>query len=316
VSRKVEQIFLVTYRYDLANLIVCLESIRYWYPDIPITVVKNRNEGDFPIDFLAGHFKLSVIDSPAARYGSYFGSLEPYLTGRSGRFLVMDTDTALTGPVLDFLGSLSADFVVDLEEQPEHKLRALYWNPDGIKDYIPEYSRAWFTFNNGAVCGTGDKVTRADFADFMNWPDGAEPSMKDSSVFPMADMTAINVAINRKAVRGEITVDRVALMIYAPFYMESQSDLVRRIADRSGPELRIIHWADQKHLPIAKRPLGQVYQFYRSRFFSRLRVARRLAILARLGYLDLERYARGLTRRVVGRVARGVGAGGRLAGAP
>src|SRR4051794_40684926 len=191
--KKITQVVLVTHRYDLANLIVCLASIRYWYPDLKVTVMKNRNQGDFRIGFLARYFNISVLDSPHAHYGKYYGSLEPYFTGRCERFVVMDTDTALTGPILDLLERQPADFVVDREVQGDRRLRELYWDPDRIGAFIPEYSTAWFTFNNAAICGTGDKITRADFGDFMTWVPGAEPIMKDAEVFPMADMTAINI---------------------------------------------------------------------------------------------------------------------------
>lgn len=302
--KKVARVFLVTYRYDLADLIVCLASIQYWYPHLEITVIKNHNEGDFQIGFIAKYFNVSIVESPHANYGKYYGSLEPYLTGRDERFLVMDTDTAFAGPVLDLLEARSADFVVDREVQPECRLRELYWNPDRIADYIPEYSSTWFTFNNGAICGTGNRITRSDFADFMTWIDGAEPVMKDVAVFPMADMTAINVVINRKAARKEIDVDRVELMIYPPFYRESEADLVRGIAEGTSSEVRIIHWADQKHRPLATRPLGRVYDFYWGWFLSGIGTSQRIRVITRLKCLEIERYARGLARHLRVRIAR------------
>ena len=302
--KKIEQVVLLTHRYDLANLIVCLASIQYWYPDVKVTVVKNRNQGDFQINFLTKHFNISIVDSPCAHYGKYYGSLEPYLTGRRQRFIVMDTDTALTGPIFDLLEQRSADFVVDREVQGELRLRQLYWDPDRIAAFIPEYSAAWFTFNNAAICGTGDKITRADFGDFMTWVPGAEPAMKDPAVFPMADMTAINIVINRKAARKEVIVERLDLMIYPPFYEGSEADLLRGIADRTGSEVRIIHWADQKHRPIATRPLGRVYAFYFALHLSRLGMLQRLVLQIRLRYLAMERYARELKRHVMARIAR------------
>jgi hypothetical protein len=306
--KKIEHVLLVTHRYDLPNLIVCLASIRYWYPDVNVTVVKNRNQGEFRLDFLVKYFNISIVDSPRVHYGKYYGSLEPYLTGRRERFIVMDTDTALTGPIFDLLEQRSADFVVDREVQGERRLRELYWDPDRIGAFIPEYSTAWFTFNNAAVCGTGDKITRADFGDFMTWVQGAEPAMKDAAVFPMADMTAINVVINRKAARKEISVDRLELMIYPPFYDGSEADLVRGIADRTGSEVRIIHWADQKHRPIATRPLGRVYTFYFGHHLSELAMLQRLALQMRLRHLAVERRVREFKRHLMARIARIMGA--------
>ena len=47
----VKKVFISTYRYDFHFARVCIASIRYWYPDIPIYLIKDENSGTFDTQY-------------------------------------------------------------------------------------------------------------------------------------------------------------------------------------------------------------------------------------------------------------------------
>lgn len=295
----VNRIYLVTYRYDLANLMVCLASIRYWHPEVEIVIVKNQNCGSFDISFLQKHYRVSFLQKPSFTYGKFFGSLEPVLSGAAERFLCLDTDTALTGPLLQELSRFPEDFIVDREETTPEKLRTLYWDPDRISQHVEGYTPLWFAFNNGIFCGRGDRITVSDFEGFMEWRPGTEPRMKDECCFPMSDQSAINVVLNIKSQNGQTSVRREHVMIYPPFYGGSEDELLAGIMSRQSRERRAIHWADQKSLPLDVRPLAKVYQFYFNLFLADFSKMGRIRIKSLLWYLSAERALRHMAGRVL-----------------
>jgi hypothetical protein len=221
-------------------------------------------------------------------YGKFYGSLEPFISGRDERFMILDTDTAFTGRIIDFAQTKTEDFVIDYEEQPADKIKSLYWNPDLIWQYISCFSEQWFTFNNGIMVGTGNKITVPDFLDFMIWEKHKEPAILNSEAFPTYDQSAINVVINKKFVKKEITLTRQEIMIYPPQFSGSEEALLTGIKQKDQPEFRVIHWADTKNAAPGKKPLGKIFDFYTAVFFKDPRPLYRFKIKVYLHYLKYE----------------------------
>ncbi len=286
--RKIERIYMVTHRYDFINLFPCLASVKYWYPDTEIVIIKNLNNGDFNLDFLKQHYKVSFMYESAYSYGKFYGSLEPFISGRDERFMILDTDTALTGRIIDFAQTKGEDFVIDYEEQPAEKIKNLYWDQELAGQYITCYSDLWFTFNNGIMVGTGNKITVPDFMDFMIWEKHKEPVIRNSEAFPTYDQSAINVVINKKFVKKEITVTRQQIMIYPPQFSGSESALLTGIKQKDQPEYRVIHWADTKYLSGKKKPLHHIFDFYTRCFFNTLNPFHAARLRVYIKYLQQE----------------------------
>jgi hypothetical protein len=57
---KIEGVIISSYRYDVALTRICVASIRYWYPDIPIWLVKDRHYGDFSTREIEKHWRAQV----------------------------------------------------------------------------------------------------------------------------------------------------------------------------------------------------------------------------------------------------------------
>lgn len=288
--RTVDKIYLVTHRYDLSNLFPCLASIKYWYPDIEIVIIKNLNNGNFNLNFLKNYFHVSFMYETDYSYGKFYGSLEPFLTGKDERFIILDTDTVLTGKIIDFIELKNEDFIIDFEQQPLNKVRDLYWDPELISCFINNFSDSWFTFNNGIIAGVGNKITKSDFNDFMIWEKYKEPLIINQSVFPTYDQSAINVVLNKKFSQKQISLTREKIMIYPSFFTESVDDLLKGIENKDAQEFRIIHWADTKSIAPSQKPLSEIFIFYTDNFFESLSYIKRFQVKIYISYLKYEFY--------------------------
>lgn len=286
--RKIEKIYMVTHRYDLPNLFTCLASIKYWYPNIEIVIIKNQNNGRFNLDFLKRYYNVTFLYETTYSYGKFYGSLEPFISGKNERFIIVDTDTAFTGRIIDFAETKTEDFVIDYEIQPIEKTKSLYWDSERIGEYISNFSDRWFTFNNGIMACMGNKIIISDFTDFMRWEKHQQPVILDSTVFPTYDQSAINVVINKKFEKKEITVAREKIMIYPPQFTGSAETLLAGIIQKDAAEFRVIHWADTKNLKLTQRPLANVFNFYADLFFNDFTPLRSAILKFYLVYLRRE----------------------------
>src|SRR5687767_15243272 len=105
---KVDKIFVNTYKYDFHFARLCIASIRYWYPDIPIYLIKDEKEGVFDTTGTEKIWNVKVLDIPRKKFGWGYGKLEVLFSDSKESFLVIDADAVLTGPVIDVTTQIDA----------------------------------------------------------------------------------------------------------------------------------------------------------------------------------------------------------------
>ena len=79
---------------------ICVASIRYFYPDIPIRLLAGDILQRGLAEELHRYWGVELVDLPRGDYGRGLVKLEPlFVFGRPGHtFLLMDVDTVLAGP--------------------------------------------------------------------------------------------------------------------------------------------------------------------------------------------------------------------------
>ena len=80
---KIEGVVISCYRFDLELTRVCVASIRYWYPDIPIWLLKDRHYGDFSTHEIEKQWRAQVYPQREKTLGWGFGKLEVMKIGRA-----------------------------------------------------------------------------------------------------------------------------------------------------------------------------------------------------------------------------------------
>src|SRR6476469_2574879 len=101
--RPIEGIYVCGYKYDVQFTRACVASIRTWYPNIPITLIKDRFYGDYSTRSIESWWNCDVLDVSGRLFGWGFGKLEPLFRSADERFLLLDSDILFVGPVLDRL---------------------------------------------------------------------------------------------------------------------------------------------------------------------------------------------------------------------
>src|SRR5437879_1345253 len=108
---KIDAIYVACYRYDVELTRLCVASIRFWYPEIPIWLVKDETYGPFDTREIEEVWSASVFPSHLQNLGWGFGKLQVMFQRQPLRCLCLDSDIVFVGRVLDALEGYSEDFI-------------------------------------------------------------------------------------------------------------------------------------------------------------------------------------------------------------
>jgi hypothetical protein len=263
---KVDRVFINTYKYDFHFAKICIASIRYWYPDIPIFLIKDENEGTFDTSHTEKLWNVQVLDIPRKKFGWGYGKLEVLFLEAKESFLVIDADAVLTGPVIDAVREIDADFIVDKEEQPEGRFNEIYFNLARINELDKDFIYPGYSFNSGQWFGTSSIIKREDFRKTLNW---SEPPVSiDKNIVVNNDQGHINYIIHSFDHRKLITLTRIRLMIWP---VEGSADFIdlEKIKVKSADYPFIIHWAGMSGLKFSDLPRQDILNFYKEHYYTK-----------------------------------------------
>ncbi len=260
----ISKIVISTCRNDLRLTRICVASVRYWYPEIPIYLICDYGQGLFNTSEIEEKWNVKIFKTAKKDFGWGFAKLEPLFQPERKRFLIVDSDTVFTGPVLDELNKSSADFIVDDETQAADDIKRLYFDKDRLKEIDPSFHPSGKNFNTGQWVGMSGRLTRHHFDNVLAW--GKPPILKYPECFMQADQGILNYVLEKLAHQGEISLDRVNLMLWAPRDLE-HIELDRLIS--ASPYRQVIHWAGVKK-PYLKRMIrADILDFFERFYYSR-----------------------------------------------
>lgn len=285
----IDKIYINTHRYDLELTRTCVASIRYWYPDIPLYLIVDYSNGSIPITRMMRKWDLKILDTGKQHYGWGFGKFEPLFLKQDERFLVLDADTVLTGPVLDKLKNLDADFVVDEEVQPHEKFITLYYDPAKAAALFPGFKYPGYSFNTGQWFGRTNVLKKEDFNDFVSWTPA--PRLKHPEYFKQADQGIFNLLMHLKEKEQKVSLKRIPLMIWPD---NGNADFISytSIAQKKADAPFVIHWAGIKFKTFAEYPRADILQFYQQYYYSRFPALQKISDKLLNRYLMMEKMVR------------------------
>lgn len=230
---------------------ICVASIRYFYPKIPIRLLVSGRLQRGLVDELRQYWDVGIADLPRGEYGWGFAHWEPLFGPPGERFLMLDSDTVITGPVLDLwnddlLGEDEpskgrAPFLVDDEKQSEADTKGLYYDWEKVRQIDPSAQAPQFVFNAGQWFGTAGVLTREDFAPWVEWT--MPRRVRYPTVFMPGDQGVLNYVFNKKVLLGDLRVERRKIMRWPGHSMEGLD--AERVV-RHAAEPLIVHWAGVK----------------------------------------------------------------------
>ncbi len=292
---QIEKIFIATHKHDVRLARICVASIRYWYPEIPIYLIKDHYNGEFSTAEIERVWNVGIFETPHRQFGWGMSKLEPVFSERDVRMLILDSDTVFTGKVLERLEQHTADFVVSIETQPPARLQEIYFDLDKLKEFDPAFSFGGQVFNTGQYVATGGLLNREDFA-AVSWTT-APPSLKYPQIFKNGDQGVLNYVLLKKVARGELTLAGDPFMRWPQDGLDD-IDLAKLAAD--SPYTEVIHWAGLTRPRLRSMNRADILRFFENFYYSPIRFGKtknRLRVfangLARVGV----RASRRLKRR-------------------
>jgi len=290
----IQRIYIPTHKGDVRLTAICAASIRYWYPEIPILLIKDYSQGSFDTSEIERLCNASIFQTTKREFGWGFAKLEPLFEPAGGRFLVVDSDTVFTGPVLDELNRHDTNFIVDDETPSPDEVKRHYFDLVKLHQLDPSFHFCGKTFNSGQWVGTPGLISRKDFCQGLHWKN--PPELKDPSCFMNGDQGIFNYVLSKLAQQGTLSLGRIPLMLWAVRDIE-QLDL-EQLKDNS-PYRKIIHWAGVNKQRLGAMPRADILRFFEQCYFSSMPLGSLKRQLR-----SSKNYIVGQTQRVVHKAAR------------
>lgn len=272
----VDVIYLAACARDARLTRICVASIRYFYPDVPIRILAGDILQRGLAEELAKYWKVGVAQLPIGDYGWGFVKLEPLFGPKGQRFMVCDVDTAFTGRVLDARAKSDAPFYVDNETLSDDDFKRLYFDWEKLSARDPDVQSARMAFNVGQWFGEAGLVERDLFEDWMEWT--LPRRLKYPDVFMGGDQGVMNYVVLKQEAFAGLRIDRTELMRWPGHGMD---DLGPEAVRAGTAPARVIHWAGMKAILLRNMVGGDLLQFYEDFYYGGLplgRIRRRLAL--------------------------------------
>lgn len=244
---------------------ICVASIRYFYPEIPIRLLA----GDILQRGLASelhrYWGVELVDLPEGDYGWGMVKLEPLFGPPGQSFLVVDVDTAFTGPVLDMRAESDAPFFVDDEQLSDADFKRLYYDWDKLREIDSKVQSARTAFNVGQWFGTAGLVKREEFDPWIEW--ALPRRLRYPQYFMGGDQGVINYVILQKEAFEGLRIERRTIMRWPGHSMEGLN--AESVSQRTAPP-RIIHWAGMKKAALRHMVGSDILLFFERFYYTRL----------------------------------------------
>ena len=263
---RIDRVYIATHRGDLRLTRICVASVRRWYPDIPIFLLKDEANGPFCTREIEETWNVQLWPTGQRSFGWGFIKLEPLFDEKRVRYLILDSDIVFLGRVIDALEKFDSDFVVQEEQQPAHDIPNLYFDPGKVRASLNHaFAGPAFTFNSGQYVATSGLIHREDFADLVVW---SEPRrVRHPAMFNPGDQGVLNYVVLEQLTAGGLTVARTPFMKWGREEME-EFDVAA--LDGGSPYPFVIHWAGLKHVHLGRMLRADILRHFEHAYYSRL----------------------------------------------
>ena len=265
---RTNKVVIACFRNDLFLLRPCVASIRYWYPDIEIYLLKDYIKGDFSTKELETCWNVKVFPTTRRSFGWGWSKLVPVLHEKKEKFFVLDSDVVLLGRVIDALDEYDEDFIVTgiQEDKQSHNVNAHYIDMSALEELDPSYNYPGFAFNTGQVVMTGGLLTEADLSPVIDM--GESISNKYPQIFRFTDQGVLNYLLVKAHDEGKIRLR------YDDFWIWPGTPAAGRISIESIEAKvgipYVLHWAGAKPVDFRKYIRADLIEFYTSYYYSRI----------------------------------------------
>jgi hypothetical protein len=248
---------------------ICISSIRYFYPEIEIFIVKDELNGKFNTRIVEQRFNVKLLKLSKKYFGWAAAKLHFLIEVNEDKsFLCLDSDIVFVGNVLNKLKNSNSDFIVSSEFYDwTDTVKRVFVDPDKIINYYPMYRFPGFFFNGGQTLVNPSKIRLDDFNGAFN--PFVYPYYMDFETFNCVDQSILNGLLPALYAENRITLEGVEFMKSSTDFFENKYRNPRDIINMNNEFL--IHWAGDNREPIINRMNGAILLiFFKVEFEKRL----------------------------------------------
>ncbi len=287
---KIQRIYVTGYRGDVRFTRCCVASIRCWYPDIPIILVKDLNAGDYDTSDIQRRWGVEIYQSSRRRFG-VAGKIELLLAPPGERFLAIDSDIVLLGPVLEVLDAFDEDFLVNGWEGSED-LAGYFYDIERLKILRPDFLSDQRAFNAGQFVASSGLLRREDFAGLLEFTE--PPRLLRPDIFKNLDQGPLNYVVLSKYQQRELTVRWHNYMWWAggPGLAVDMARLRGQGTDPAEGYPMLLHWAGFRPQPWRRLPHAAVLAHFERLYYAGIPHGRSRRLLRHVGRAVRSRLSR------------------------
>jgi hypothetical protein len=265
---KIDSICICCYKGDFYLTRILVASIRFWYPEIDVYLIKDKSCGDFDTSELEEAWNVKPFPTRQSNFGIGFGKLEPLFLPPGRRFLVLDSDILFIGPVLESLEAHDEQFLIHKEElesgSPE--LRRHYFNLERLAAIDPSFRYPGFVFNSGQMVVSSGVLSYADFEPFVS---GKPLRVRSPDVFFKTGEQGVLVYVLLKGLQEKrLSLAHVPMMLWAPTQEVARLQLNQIAA--TSPYRCMIHWAGMRRLRLRKMIRGDILMHFEDFYYTKV----------------------------------------------
>jgi hypothetical protein len=236
---KIEGVAISCYRFDVDLTRLCVASIRFWYPHIPIWLLKDRHYGDFDTREIEKYLHVQVYPGRQKTLGWGFGKLEVITESPARRLLLLDSDVVFAGRVIDRLERFDEDLIVDKEDFDATAVGVQFFPLDKLHELDREFTFPGYGFNTGQIVATTGRLNPQDFDRLLDW---RTRTVKHPEIFQKGEQGLLNYVALRKVQHGELTIHREPFMVWPGEAARAEHIHLEDLTSE-GRQQQVIHWA-------------------------------------------------------------------------
>ena len=263
------KIVVACFKKDIHLARICVASVRYWYPEIDIYLLKDLNQGDFSTREIELNFNCKVFKTKRKKFGWPWSKLEVIFNEEKALWFFIDSDIVFVGRVLGNFAEIDhGTFCVTGEKIPfesDPEIEANYLNIDVVRSRINKYySYPGFVFNGGQLLISSGILKEQDFSDVISFNPLIENKFPE--IFKHGDQGILNYKL--AAFHKEKKIN----LIYLDFWAWPNTPLAKSftLSDIKNKISRpyLIHWAGVKPVEFSKTPHYDILSFYENQYYK------------------------------------------------
>lgn len=265
---KANKVAIACFKKDLFLLRPCVASIRYWYPDVEIYLIKDYIQGRFSTSEIESAFNVKIFPASRKNFGWPWSKLAVILHEKKDKYLFLDSDVVLLGKVLHRLNEFDDDFIVTggQEDVSSFNVNTHYIDMKKIKSFDPSYRFPGFTFNGGHIIMTSGMLKEDDFESVIDF--GPSIINKRPDIFKHGDQGPLNYGFVKAAQKEKIKLRYEDFWIWAGT-PEAQKLELESIKNKIGTPY-VLHWAGLKPVDVRNYKRYDILKFYEGFYYSKV----------------------------------------------